>query len=507
MADKPALTVNIRQLKRKAGEDDQLPVLKKSKTTSFPTPDLSPTTRECSDASADSRSSSDEYSDVEKEDPSDNQEPLTPSSHHAKQDTKSKKFPCKYEECSKSYNRAVRLADHYRSHTNERPYTCSFENCGKMFIRDTHLNHHFKSAHTNIREYACQWPECGKSFIDSSRLKRHQLVHMGAERYRCNNYAPCNETFRKHSTLQAHIKTVHLGQKPYVCSIMNPITLEECGRGYDQAGGLRAHKLRAHGGRHFSCTECHINQNDPSSTTFATQKELQAHMRATHPPQCMRCKRIYSTENHLRAHIKSVHESGSLEERKNVPCPGCKKSFTKQSSLTTHIRTVHEKKRDFVCGKVDLSMSKGIEGWTGGCDQAFTSRGNLEEHVRSMHLGKKRVSRLVKERKSRKLDDPTTVEALTGLNYGLKRDLECPFCDFKFFRQYDLEIHIDRKHGLCATREDFWVGAGREMEEEEEEEDYQQWQCEESEMARLVAGEGSEVPVGMIDPALRSMVN
>ncbi len=297
-----------------------------------------------------------------------------------------------------------------------------------------------------MRDYACEFAGCDKKFLTGTRLKRHQAVHEGRNRYRCTEYAPCQEVFRKHATLQRHVLSVHLGRKPYICgeTAEGNDGGEGCKEGFDTPAQLRRHRARLHEGLRYWCSECVVpadvtpstaeeEEDEEQATTtkrfaFATYAELQSHLREIHPPTCIFCNQSCVSPRHLRQHIASHHPevvTQSAEDDTIIPatssrklhrCPkqNCLKLFTRRHNLKIHLRTVHEGEKQFVCSPdTELKLSRDIpEKWwefiplnvssgvgvgdvgerrksakNGPCNKAFQTKGNLEEHVRTQHLG------------------------------------------------------------------------------------------------------------------------
>lgn len=399
----------------------------------------------------------------EEEDGPDDETPATPFSlSSSKYPSELKTHFCPFDGCTKAFNRPARLQEHLRSHNNERIFRCTYENCDKTFLRVSHLNHHIKSAHTAVRDYVCDRPGCGKAFVTGTRLRRHLAAHDGREKFRCTEYPPCNETFRKHATLNQHIISIHLKQKPFPCQHINPNTGEKCSQAFETAAHLRSHENRVHSDSRFTCAECM-----DEDLSFSSYAELQAHIRSVHPPECPHCSLQCLTSRELRRHLEIAHGDVSLEERRQFPCtvPGCGRSFTKKGNLTVHIRTVHEGEKRFACGETDLSASKKVEGWngTGGCGKRYSSKLALEEHVRTAHLGllntkaerRERLG-LKKEPSQRKANNVSAMTLLTGEGYADEsgRHIACfvSDCQYRFYREYDLWVHMRSKHG-CEERD------------------------------------------------------
>lgn len=408
----------------------------------------------------------------------------TPATPFSPSSTKSARYPselkvyrCPFEGCTKAFNRPARLQEHLRSHNNERLFKCTHDGCGKSFLRPSHLNHHLKSAHSSVRDYVCDREGCGKSFVTGTRLRRHLAAHDGRDKYRCKEYPPCNETFRKHSTLQQHIMKEHLNQKPFPCPHIDPNTGEKCRMAFDTAGHLRGHEARIHTEKRFSCTECSQllqeqqasatdsnNSTNPIEVAFPTYALLQAHIKSVHPPHCPNCPMTCSSNRELRRHLEVAHGNVSLEDRKIFHCTvaGCDRSFTKKGNLNVHVRTVHDGEKRFVCGETDLSTSKRVTEWDGiGCGKRYGSKLSLEEHVRTAHLGYLNIKA---ERRQRagltkgksKPSDPSALSALTGEGYieETGRHIACLIdsCAHRFHRDYDLWVHMSSKHD-CSEDE------------------------------------------------------
>ena len=317
--------------------------------------------------------------------------------------------------------------------------------------------------------------------MTGSRLRRHLAAHDGRDKFRCTEYPPCNEVFRKHTTLQKHIMTVHLHQKPFPCPHVDAATGQKCPMAFETAGHLRAHESRLHTEKRFSCTECsqhaesagiltasgNDNTGGSCAVTFPTYALLQAHIRSAHPPQCPNCLITCSTSRELRRHLEVAHGDVNVEERKVFPCtvPGCERSFTKKGNLTVHIRTVHEGEKRFACGETDLSTSKKVMGWDGfGCGKRYGTKLALEEHVRTAHLGfpnakaarRQRLGTANDNKNSGNSNNPSTIATLTGAGYAeeTNRHIACfiDSCPHRFHRDYDLWVHMGSKHGCSEDK-------------------------------------------------------
>ncbi|MCJ1234232.1 Strongly-conserved Zn-finger binding protein (TFIIIA) [Varicellaria rhodocarpa] len=387
-----------------------------------------------------------------------------------------KNFHCHYEGCTKSFSKPVRLTDHLRSHANIRPFGCPHTPCTKTFLRNTHLKHHIKSAHTDVRDYACNWDGCDKKYATGTRLRKHQMTHEGREKFKCTADG-CGRTFRKHGTLQIHITADHEGKDPFVCGKIGGDD-RVCGMGFDTASKLKRHDSRVHVGDKYWCTICNVEGLGADGTAadspglgFSTYGALQAHNKAVHPSTCSECGYTCLRPRELTQHMEIQHGGQDVSERRTHPCTvdDCVRSFTRRSNLLVHMRTVHKDEKDFVCGTFDLSTSKIPAGWNtkSACGKAFTTKGNLIEHVRTAHLGldhnrkaEQQKKKQVRDQENQKKEKNWTREKnvleiarLTGLAYEVddRRQIPCLQlgCAHRFIRDYDLNVHLQAKHGLA----------------------------------------------------------
>ena len=398
---------------------------------------------------------------------------ITPSSTTVRSKTTlvpsyQKKFHCNYEGCTKSFNRPARLADHSHTHTNTRPYTCPHLPCTKDFLRKSHLKQHIDSIHIGVRKHICEWKGCDKSFVTATKLRKHLKTHENREKYRCT-VDGCEQTFRKHGTLQRHIAAGHTGRDvSRVCEVTGDDG-QICGSSFATATKLRRHVDRVHGGDRYWCTICEIENSeaDEATTTlavgFATYSALQKHNKEVHPPTCSECGYTCLRPREMTLHMNTQHGAQDISERKTHVCTidDCESSFTRKTNLDVHMRTVHNGEKAFVCGTIDLSSSKKLTGWTAeiACGKAYTSKSSLEEHVRTAHFGlehKRKAERQEKKRlRSQKQQDQGALAlgCLIGIPYGgdERRNIPCLQlgCTHRFIREYDLDVHLRSKHGLA----------------------------------------------------------
>lgn len=343
-----------------------------------------------------------------------------------------------------------------RSHTGERPFKCTYEGCHKAYSDKKHLNSHTLSAHLKTPKFVCQ--QCGKGFATGQRLGRHGLVHEGEERYRCRDYPPCNETFRKHKTLQRHVLKEHLGEKPFKCEA------DDCNESYGTLNALKAHTQREHGEDNFVCGPCSdAVSKDPSlkdklEVGFTTRVLLEQHIRQKHV-SCVFCGDgvPFAGQYALEQHIHIYHLGQTVKDRKTVACEfeGCDKRFVKRSNMKSHYRSAHEGQR-FICGQVDTSNSAGAEGWDWkkeGCGHAFTTKVGAQEHALYVHLGFERPVYTSSEQVEHQPEKTHSfLDHVSGVTDFESRTVACTVfgCPARFSRWADLNSHMDADHPRSA---------------------------------------------------------
>jgi hypothetical protein len=330
----------------------------------------------------------------------------TPAATKSKPYCREKRLKCPYEGCDKAFNRPTRLQEHIRSHTNERPFKCPHAPCDKDYLRESHLKHHIKSAHSDVRDYKCSYEGCDKAFATGQRLKVHEATHEAPNKYRCTNFPPCNQVFRKKETLQRHIEADHHEQTTFFeCEKVNTRTGEPCRRTFDTLAKLQAHDRTCHDPTRYSCDVC-LETNpvtalgnpltaanlSPSASKafFTTYAELQEHLAVKHPPSCHLCHAELNTKKELTRHLEIVHgildPQNATSELHKCPHVDCEKVFSRVGNLNVHIRSVHEKRRDYVCGQTKILIDGAEPPPFLPCEKAFLHKAGLIDHVRTDHL-------------------------------------------------------------------------------------------------------------------------
>eukprot|EP00092_Neocalanus_flemingeri_P006302 GFUD01006779.1.p1 GENE.GFUD01006779.1~~GFUD01006779.1.p1 ORF type:complete len:851 (+),score=149.67 GFUD01006779.1:1228-3780(+) len=232
--------------------------------------------------------------------------------------------------CDRRVNKVQNLKDHIKRHLGPESRTKECELCDKKFC-PADIYKHMKMVHgKHDAKYQCNI--CKKSFPVMHKLKHHQEIHTDKEEW-TYNCEECPAVFPSESRLSQHLKSTHQ-QTTALCF--------ECGKNFQNKFILQSHIKNIHGEDYtrFQCTSCGLKV----TTLFGARK----HYRVEHkdkPFSCNVCKKVFSKEGSLHAHLNKYHpklcaevtESGRVE----YPCAFCGKVYNKQVSRLRHMRFAH----------------------------------------------------------------------------------------------------------------------------------------------------------------------
>jgi KRAB domain-containing zinc finger protein len=172
--------------------------------------------------------------------------------------------------------------------------------------------------------------------------------------WRCEE---CGHVSKTRTRARVHVAAKHLpaSLRPHGCP--------DCSKRFVTTQQLQDHRLVAHDGGGYGCSECGL--------VVTRKSNLRVHAATVHGGErrfgCSECGKRFGTGRHMRTHVRTVHEGS-----KPFVCSDCAKAFGQKSSMEKHRRVVHGGERAHVCSE---------------CSAAFGQRDNLRRHYRSVHLG------------------------------------------------------------------------------------------------------------------------
>lgn len=229
---------------------------------------------------------------------------------------------CDFPGCTKAYSRPSLLEQHMRSHYGYRPFKCEFEGCNDSFTRKDHLARHMLK-HTEEKDKPFHCTVCGKGVNSMQHLKRHEKTHFKS--FHCT-FEGCNESFHKHQSLKAHIRSVHEQNSSNKCEI--------CGKQFSRPG-----RLADHMDKHHSDSSKLICDFPNCYKTFRMWSALQLHIKTEHPKlECDICGKKCIGSSGLANHMK-MHVDDSLIKLWN--CMECGEKFHKKEHAVRHYAEKH----------------------------------------------------------------------------------------------------------------------------------------------------------------------
>ncbi|XP_062547256.1 zinc finger protein 572-like [Armigeres subalbatus] len=225
------------------------------------------------------------------------------------------------------------------------------ELCDKSFRTRSLYVMHLQNKHPSSDELMFTCTLCPKRFPSERKAKLHALVHLPSDQKLVHPCKYCDKKFSKLVNVQAHIKAVHIGERPYIC--------EECGKAFGTKGALKEHQITHSDEKPYQCAHCpkkfknlprlKTHEDIHNATLYVcphcglqlnTKRTLKMHM-VVHSDQkkfkCQYCGNEYKRSKALKNHL--ILHTGL----RPYQCPFCEKTFANGSNCRSHKKKAHPK--------------------------------------------------------------------------------------------------------------------------------------------------------------------
>ncbi|GAB0096618.1 zinc finger protein 732-like isoform X1 [Sergentomyia squamirostris] len=219
--------------------------------------------------------------------------------------------------------------------------------CSKKCLRKYLLEEHMWKHSSKERPFSCS--ECPKKFITYKKLKLHEMIHLPDEQKLIHPCPHCEKRFSKMPKMQAHVRAVHIKEKPFIC--------EECGKTFATNDGLKEHRIIHSDETPFQCSLCPKRfKNMPR-----LKQHLDSHNNTTY--ECPHCGIKLNTKATLKMHMV-VHS-----DVKKYKCHYCGNEYKRSKALKNHL-ILHTGLRPYSCPF---------------CDKTFANGSNCRSHKKKAH--------------------------------------------------------------------------------------------------------------------------
>ena len=402
-------------------------------------------------------------------------------------------FQC--HKCNGKFDTEESILSHMKDEHNDE-YKC--DQCSKQYFERKHLIRHKKQVHENIRakkRYPCD--SCEYVATIPSQLKYHmEHKHVKNVMYHCDI---CDYQTSWKSHLTRHVHVVHNKenlpvQTCHICefSTVNPKGLQQhmsvhcekqfqcdvCETGFTTSASLRQHMETFHKGELMHCDLCEFETRQKSafdrhwsvheklsiktcevceySTTNKYMYERHVQKHSDFPPsfKCEYCEKVLTTQEGIRAHVKSIHKRKNNESKAKVSCHLCERELTPKL-LKLHLARIHtyckQCDQKFQTSNEILDHLKEFHELDFQCNICFTRHfciETLRTHINNAHnshtgLFKCDICEYTTNKKIR-------LEEHCNAKHSEKRMYQCDLCDWKTAYSKTLKEHMKRMH---STRE------------------------------------------------------
>ncbi|KAL7049161.1 hypothetical protein ACKWTF_003617 [Chironomus riparius] len=251
--------------------------------------------------------------------------------------------------CGEILHSRMQINSHKKLHSLDNSYKCHM--CDKVYSHHQSLQNHVKKTHAEQECKAFICSRCSREFDSERKLKLHEQVHLPDDRkliHPCP-FIECDKKFSKSVNVQAHIKSVHIKERPFLCS--------HCGKNFSTKGALKEHQIIHNDEYPHECKFC--------KKKFKNLPRLKTHedIHSTTQYICNVCGISLNTKRTLKMHMV-IHS-----DQKRFKCEFCQTSFKRSKALKNHL-ILHSGLRPYSCPF---------------CDKTFSNGSNCRSHKKKAH--------------------------------------------------------------------------------------------------------------------------
>ena len=291
-------------------------------------------------------------------------------------------------------------------------------------------------AKTHNKEEVKEEPSDSESIEEKPKVKKKKKK-LGMGKKRSINKAGlihecsfCHKKFMCASTRDNHEKVIHIGDLAKNC--------EFCGTQFKEGCHMQEHQLRKHWQELeektgvkvtvYNCEHC--------QRQFRVRRDYDRHLQVSHGPGkwkrkeakhiCGECGKRFTRLTYLRYHEAKIHGTGTVE-LKYYNCPQCEKVYHTKDHLKSHIKRIHDQER-LQC---DI------------CSKLLSDRSTLNRHM--LYHGEPQFQCNECPEKFR---EPRYLRRHQKVHTGeLADENVCEFCSKRFTSLHSLRNHQLMYHG------------------------------------------------------------